>query len=56
MVEEADRIAVLSRVGASVVDLLKIGGKLGLLEGASGYIRVGTDDLPPRGEIRGERG
>ena len=52
-VEETDRVPVFVGAGASVVYLLKIGGKLGLPEATFGHIVVGANYLPPGPEGAG---
>ena len=56
MIEEADRVAILSCVGTPIVDLLKIRCELGLLVAALGNVLLRTDHFPPRLEISGRAG
>ena len=54
-VEETDRVSVFVGAGASVVYLLKIGGKLGLPEATFGHVVVGRNHIPPGPEGAGPR-
>ena len=54
--EEADRVAVLGRVGASVVDLLEVGGELGLAKDALRHVLIYAHHLPPRRQGSGGAG
>ena len=47
VVEEADRVPILGGVGASVVDLLEVGGELGLAEDALRHVLIYSYHFPP---------